>query len=126
MIGIGIAIATVASFLASALLYAVPAVAGLVSRSSTPRPGLSTAVQIGSVVLRSLLASCLVAGLMLAAGWHGAVAGALLGLGLSVMPLILLMGGVVHENTALPVAGIHLLDWILKLAIIGAIVGAFA
>lgn len=125
MVVIGITIATVVSFLASAVLYAVPPVSALVTRSSTPRPGLSTAVQIGSVVLRSLLASCLVAGVMLAAGWHGAGAGALLGLGLSVLPLTLLMGGVVHENTALPVAGIHLLDWVIKLAIIGAIVGNF-
>ena len=126
MIVIGIALATVVSFLASALLYAVPKVSSLVARSSTPRPGLSTTAQIGSVAVRGLLASCLVAGLMLAAGWHGAGTGALLGLGLSTLPLILLMGGVVHENTALPVAGVHLLDWVVKLTIIGAIVGIFA
>nr|WP_207479164.1 hypothetical protein [Microbacterium sp. SD291] len=62
---------------------------------------------------------------MSAAGWHGALAGGLLGLSLSVLPLILLMGGVIHENTALPAAGIHLLDWIVKLTVIGAILGLF-
>lgn len=125
MIILGIATATLVSFLASAALYAIPPVSALVTRDSTPRPGLPVAVQIGSVLLRSLIASCLVAGLMSAAHWHGALAGGLLGLSLSVLPLILLMGGVVHENTALSTAGIHLLDWIVKLTLIGAIVGFF-
>lgn len=125
MIFLGILLATVASFIASAALYAIPAVSATVTRTSTPRPGLSMAAQMASVVLRSLIASCLVAGIMAAAGWHGALAGLLLGLALSLMPFILLMGGVVHENTAIAAAGIHLVDWIVKLAIIGTIVGLF-
>ena len=125
MIVPAIVLATVASFIASALLYAVPPVSALISRTSTPRPGLPAAAQMASVVLRSLIVSCLVAGLMIAAGWHGAGSGSLLGLALCTRPLALLMGGVVHENTALPAAGVHLLDWILKLVIIGAIVGSF-
>lgn len=125
MIVPAIVLATVASFIASALLYAVPPVSALISRTSTPRPGLPAAAQMASVVLRSLIVSCLVAGLMIAAGCHGAGYGSLLGLALCTLPLVLLMGGVVHENTALPAAGVHLLDWILKLVIIGAIVGSF-
>lgn len=62
---------------------------------------------------------------MSAAGWHGAGSGALLGLALCALPLVLLMGGVVHENTSPSAAGIHLLDWVLKLVIIGAIIGSF-
>ena len=91
----------------------------------TPRPGLPVAAQMGSVLLRSLLASVLVAGLMAAAGWQGPLSGLLLGLSLSVLPLILLSGGVVHENTAIPTASIHLLDWVVKLTLIGAVIGAF-
>ena len=125
MIVWGIIIATVVSFIASAVLYAIPAVSAVVTRTSTPRPGLPVAAQMASVVVRSLIASCLVAGLMLAADWHGSLAGVVLGLSLAALPLILLMGGVVHENTALPTAGIHLIDWIAKLVIIGAIVGLF-
>ncbi|WP_424937019.1 MULTISPECIES: DUF1761 domain-containing protein [Bacteria] len=125
MMVLGIALATIASFVASAALYALPPVSALVMRTSTPRPGLSRAVQMASVATRSLLASCLLAGLMLAAGWHGALAGALLGTALSILPLVLLMGGVVHENTDLRAAGIHLIDWIVKLALIGAITGLF-
>lgn len=125
MIVLGIALATVASFLASAVLYALPPVSALTARTSTPRPGIPVAVQMLSVVLRSLLAAGLVAGLMAAAGWHGAGAGALLGLALSVLPLTLLSGGVIHENTAVSAAGVHLLDWVVKLVLTGAIVGLF-
>ena len=125
MIILAVALATLASFVASAALYALPPVSAVISRTSTPRPGLPVIAQMGSVALRSLIASCLMAGLMLAAGWHGLGAGALLGLALSALPLTLLMGGVVHEGTAPSAAGIHLLDWVLKLVIIGAIVGSF-
>ncbi|MDQ0645436.1 DUF1761 family protein [Microbacterium murale] len=124
MVMLGILLATVASFIASAGLYAVPAISALIARTSTPRPGLTVVQQMGSVVLRSLMVSCLIAGLMAAAAWTGAVAGLLLGVALSVLPFTLLLGGVVHENTAVTAAGIHFLDWIIKLAIIGAIVGA--
>lgn len=125
MIALGILIATVASFAFSAVLYALPPVAKLLARTSTPRPGIPMAMQMVSVVLRSVLASGLIAGLMLAAPWHGPVAGALLGLALSVLPAVLLMGGIVHENTAVSIAGVHLLDWVAKLVIIGAIIGLF-
>jgi len=125
MVVLAILTATVASFLASAILYAIPAVSALVARTSTARPGLSTAVQMGSVVLRSLIASGLIAGLMIAAGWSDAGSGALLGLSLVTLPAILLMGGVVHENTPIPTAGVHLLDWTIKLVLIGTIIGLF-
>lgn len=122
---LGIAIATVASFIASAALYAIPAVSTTIARTSTPRPGVSVVVQMLSVLVRSLIAACLIAGILIAADWHGPIAGLCLGLALSVLPLTLLMGGVVHENTALSAAAIHLADWIIKLALIGTIVGLF-
>lgn len=125
MIALGILIATIVSFIASAVLYAIPPASRLLARTSTPRPGIPFPVQMLSVVLRSLLASFLIAGLMIAADWHGPAAGGLLGLALTLMPLILLFGGVVHENTAIPTAGLHLLDWIIKLALIGILVGLF-
>lgn len=81
--------------------------------------------EIGSVVLRSLLTSGLLAGLMVAATWHGPGGGALLGLSLAILPAVLLFGSVIHEGTGVPVAAIHLTDWIVKLIIIGATVGLF-
>ncbi|GAA1056214.1 hypothetical protein GCM10017608_27120 [Agromyces luteolus] len=126
MVVLGVAIATVASFIASAALYAVPRVAAVVASASTPRPGIPVPMQMAAVLLRSLLVAALVAGLLIAAGWSGAAAGAVLGLALAVLPAVLLMGAVIHENVPIPVAAIHLLDWAIKLVLIGAIVGVFA
>jgi hypothetical protein len=125
MIVIGIALATIASFIASAVIYALPPVSKLIAKESRPRPGVSVPAQIGSVLLRSLLTSSLVAGLMVAANWHGAGVGALLGLSLTILPAVLLFGSVIHEGTDVRVAAIHLTDWIVKLIIIGATVGLF-
>ena len=122
---IGIVLATIASFVFSAVLYAVPPVSRLIRGSSTPRPGVPVGVQMALVILRSLITAALVAGLMVAAGWHGAGTGALLGCALTALPAVLLLGGVIHEGTPIRVATIHLLDWIAKLVIIGALVGAF-
>ena len=122
---LGIAIATVASFVFSAILYGVPPVAKLVTEHSTPRPGVPTSVQMLLVVLRSLVTAIVVAGLMLAAGWQGMASGALLGLALAPFPAMLLLGGVIHENTPVALATVHLVDWVAKLVIIGAIVGLF-
>ncbi|HEV7183633.1 MAG TPA: DUF1761 domain-containing protein [Leifsonia sp.] len=121
----GILIATVASFVASAVLYGVPAISRVITHSSHPRPGVPRILQMASVALRSLIASALVAGLLTAGDWHGPAAGALLGISLSVLPAILLFGAIIHENTPIPVATIHLTDWILKLTIIGAVIGLF-
>lgn len=125
MIAIGIATATVVSFLASAVLYGLPPVSALITKTSTPRPGVPVGVQMASVAFRSLVVACLVAGLMSAANWDGATTGALLGLSLAVIPAVLLLGAVIHENTPVSAAAVHLLDWSIKLTIIGAIVGAF-
>ena len=125
MIIIGIALATLLSFVASAVFYALPPVSKLIAQESSPRAGVPVPAQIGSVVLRSLLTSSLVAGLMVAANWHGAGVGALLGLSLTILPFVLLFGSVIHEGTGVRVAAIHLTDWIVKLIIIGAAVGLF-
>ncbi|MFD4421717.1 DUF1761 family protein [Agromyces sp. NPDC058484] len=122
---LGIVLATAASFLISAGLYSLPPISRLITRESTPRPGVPATVQMLSVALRSLITAVLVAGLMAVADWHGAGPGALLGLALTVLPAVLLLGAVVHEGTPVPVAATHLLDWLLKLVIVGAVVGWF-
>lgn len=125
MIVAGIVLATFASFVASAVLYALPPVSKLIVRESNPRPGVPLPAQIGAVVLRSLITSALVAGLMVAADWHGVRVGVVLGLSMAILPAVLLFGSVIHEGTAIPVAAIHLTDWIVKLVVIGAAVGLF-
>ena len=125
MIILGVALATVVSFIASAALYAMPPISRLINSRDTARPGIPFVVQMLLVILRSLIMSLLVLGLMATAGWHGAACGALLGLALASLPAVLLLGSVVHENTRIPVALVHFIDWLVKLVIIGALVGAF-
>jgi hypothetical protein len=122
---LGIALATIVSFIASAVLYALPPVSRRIAAGSSARAGIPVVVQMLLVVFRSLVMALLIAGLMASAGWHGAGTGALLGLALASVPAVLLLGSVVHENTPIPTACIHFTDWLLKLVIVGAVVGAF-
>ena len=125
MLVLGIVAATIASFIASAILYGLPPVSALIASTSTPRPGISIGLQMAAVAFRSLLVACLTTGLMTSADWNGSASGALLGLALSVIPAVLLLGAVIHEGTPIPTAAIHLLDWTIKLTLIGTIVGLF-
>ena len=122
---LGVALATIVSFIASAALYAMPRVSRLIGSQETARPGIPFVAQMLLVILRSLMMSLLALGLMATAGWHGAASGALLGLALASLPAVLLLGSVVHENTPVPVAAVHFIDWLVKLVVIGALVGAF-
>lgn len=115
--------ATALSFVVSAVLYGLPPVAALVARESTPRLGLSMAVVVVTVLARSFVVACLVAGLMAAGEWSAPAEGVLLGLALGVIPVTILSGAVVHEGTSVRLAGVHSLDWVAKLAVIGAIIG---
>ena len=123
---LAVVIATVASFAFSAVLYGAPPVAAYVGRHSHPRPGVPVAVQMGAVLVRSLVAASLIAGLMLTAGWGGFGTGALLGLALGALPAAILSGAIVHEGVPVGLAAIHALDWVVKLTLIGAIVGLAA
>ncbi|MEV6661607.1 DUF1761 family protein [Nocardia fluminea] len=125
MIVAGVAIAAVVSFVISAVLYAAPPVAALVSRTSTPRPGIGMPVQMLFVVLRGLLAAAVLVALLVAGDRHGAGAGAVLGAIVAVLPVTILAGAVVHENVPIPTALVHMTDWVLKLVVSGAVVGMF-
>jgi hypothetical protein len=76
--------------------------------------------------LRGLILSVVVAGVASRAGvddWAGGVAlGAALWIG---FPLVLWIGAVIHENTSWKLAAIHAGDWLLKLLVIGIIVGVW-
>jgi len=119
MVYLGVAAAALAAFMFSFAFYAlVPAGP---ERVPAPRPQVW---QLGVEVVRNLLTATLVAGLMAAASWHGPATGALLGLALSVLPLVLLTGSVLWEATPIRTAAVHALDWVLKLVLVGTIVGA--
>lgn len=81
--------------------------------------------RIGVELLRSALTAALVTGLLRAAEWDGAATGALLGLALWTLPVVLLAGSVIWERVPPRRAAPHAVDWLLKLVAIGAIAGAF-
>lgn len=121
MLALGIGVATLAAFLISALYYAIAP--GGPSAGDGRSPG--AAIQAITELLRSAVISALLAGLMSAGGWNEAGRGALLGLSLWAMPVVLLIGSIVHEATPPRTAALHAGDWLLKLVAIGIIIGAF-
>lgn len=126
MVIVGIVVAAVVSFVISAGLYAAPPIGALVARSSTARPGIAMPVQMLFVVLRGLVAATVLAVLLVLGDRHGLAAGAALGAIVAVLPVTILVGAVVHENVPIPVALVHMTDWVLKLVVSGAVVGLFA
>lgn len=119
MIALGIAAATGAAFLISAVYYsAVPAAA-----ESPPQRPMAALMLVE--LARSLAVAALVAGLLSAADRSGPGAGALLGLSLWILPVLLLAGSVFHEGVPMSRAAVHAIDWLIKLVAIGAIVGLF-
>ncbi|WP_282781031.1 MULTISPECIES: DUF1761 family protein [unclassified Nocardia] len=125
MIVAGVCLAAVVSFALSAALYAIPPITALISRTSTPRPGIGVPAQMGFVVLRGLLAAAVLAALLLAGDRHGVGAGAALGAIVAILPVTILAGAIVHENVPIPTALVHMTDWVLKLVVSGAVLGLF-
>jgi hypothetical protein len=100
MLGLGVVIATVAGLVTGAIVYgAMPAAPPTTSPAAPSRPAAAVAVV---ELLRSAAVAGLLAGLLAAGDWSGWAAGA-------------------PSRAAL-----HALDWAIKLAAIGAILGVFA
>lgn len=123
MIVVGILVATVVAFIISFAFYAVAPAAPAAGDTAPARP---RTWQIIVELLRSAITATLVTGLLVAGAWSGLAAGALLGLALWALPVVLLTGSVVWENVPVRSAALHGADWLIKLLAIGAIVGAFA
>jgi hypothetical protein len=126
MMALGLAIATVVAFLVSFTYYAVvpaapaPEAKAAVARDARPEPW-----RIAVELLRSAVVAGLLTGLMRTAGWDGAAQGALLGLTLWSLPIVLLSGSVLWERVPARSAMLHAGDWLLKLVAIGGVVGLF-
>ncbi len=114
--------ATVAGFALSAGYYALvpdPRTNDATSPSSAPKVPTIVVVEL----CRSAAIAGLIVGIVCLAGWKTVGAGALLGLSLFTLPVILLIGSVVHEGTDRHVALLHAGDWLIKLVAMGLIVG---
>lgn len=122
MIALGIVIALAAGFVISAIYYgAMPAPPP--SEPATQRPMIA---QLMVELLRNLAVAVLVAGLLAAGDGKGLGTGALLGLSLWTLPVVLLLGSVFHEAVPKRRAALHAVDWLIKLVVIGAIIGLFS
>lgn len=122
MVALGILMATAAALVISAIYYGAMPAAPL-SEPERQRPVIT---QVVVEVLRNLVVAALVGGLLAAADWSGLGSGALLGLSLWTLPIVLLTGSVFHEGVSTRRAALHAGDWLIKLVAIGAIVGLFS
>lgn len=123
---LAIAAATVVAFVISAVYYSVALSAWPVDASSEVPAGRPSPTQAAIELVRSAAIASLVLWLVRSAAWESLGEGALLGLALWTMPVVLLTGSVLHEGTPARVAAIHAGDWLIKLIAVGAIVGVLA
>jgi hypothetical protein len=120
VVALGTALAALAAFVIGGAYYAlVPSTALQGGPSRSP---LATVVV---ELARCAAVAGLVAGLLAAADIADPLGGAVLGLALWVVPVVLLAGAVFHEGTPARAALVHAGDWLLKLVAMGAIVGFF-
>ena len=122
MLALGIGIATVVAFVISFVCYSVAPVARTDQPVADERP---QPWQVILELLRSAIVAGLLAGLLRAADWDGPKQGALLGMGLWALPVVLLAGSVLWESVPMRSAALHAGDWLIKLVAVGAIVGLF-
>lgn len=122
MIALGVGIATAAASAVSAGYYGIAPAA----TPSEAVPHRSTGALVLIELVRNLAIAVLVAGLLGAADWSGMIAGVLVGLSLSTLPVVLLAGSVFHEGVPTRRAALHAGDWLIKLVAIGAILGLFS
>ena len=114
--------ATLAGLVLSAVYYTL-----LTDREpERSSPGPSTAMVVVVELVRSAAIAGLIAGLVSSADWTTPLDGALLGLALWTLPVVLLVGSIVHEGTGRRSALVHAGDWLIKLVVIGLIIGSLA
>ncbi|MDG6107080.1 DUF1761 domain-containing protein [Dactylosporangium aurantiacum] len=126
MVVLGIALAAVAAFIASSVYYAVvsPAERRILGDAVLDR-GRPTAWKVGTELLRTMLVAAVFAWVADQAGRLSLPESLPLALVLwAGFPVALLTGSVVWEKVAPVTAAMHAGDWLLKLLLIAAIVGA--
>jgi hypothetical protein len=117
--------AAVAAFVLSSVWYTV-----LGQRLARWSPAYADSARpTGAVVALELLRSLVVAAVLAVLAAAGDVDTWLEGAGLGLLawvgfPLVILTGSVLHERYPWPLAATHLGDWLLKLVVVAAIVGA--
>ncbi|GAB3251528.1 DUF1761 domain-containing protein [Arthrobacter pigmenti] len=118
--------AAVAAFIASGAYYSLAG--GQLSKLSDAyaEPGRMSLWEVIAELLRSLVTAAIVAGLVEWTGGDSIGAAILLGFLLWIgFPLVLLAGSVLHEKVPAKLAAIHAGDWLIKLVLIGFLIGVW-
>ena len=122
---VAVVAAAVVGFIGSGIYYTVldgALEAARTDTSTSPARPWTYGVEFA----RTLVIAAVMAGVASVAGIGSWLGGMALGLALWVgFPLMLWVGAILHEGTNPSLAAIHAGDWLVKLAIIGVIVGAW-
>ena len=123
---LAVVVATSAAFLLSGAWYALlPAQSSPSATGEAPAAKASSSPVLAGEILRSAVVATVIAGLAATLDAASIGEGALLGLVLWVgFPAVLFAGSIIHERYPVRLAAVHLGDWLLKLVLIGVIVGA--
>jgi hypothetical protein len=122
---ISVAVAAVSVFLVSSIWYGVlgPLEARALGPAAIDR-GRPSAWKALFELLRSVLVAAVIAGVARTSDLHTVGSTILLGLALWLgFPFVLLTGSMIWDKVPTPTAALHAGDWLLKLAVISAIVG---
>lgn len=121
MIILGVVVASVAAFIVSGAWYAA-----FGSRLARLHPAYQESSMTPATIVLELTRSALVAiGIAFlgdAVGIDDLGQAVLLGVGLTVFPVAILSGSVLHERVPLQLAAIHTGDWIVKLPLISTVI----
>lgn len=118
--------AAIAAFVASGAYYSL--LGGQLAKLSEAydQDGRMSLWEVIAELLRSLVTAAVVAGLVEWTGANGIGTAILLGLLLWIgFPLVLLAGSVLDEKVPAKSAAIHAGDWLIKLVLIGFIIGVW-
>jgi uncharacterized membrane protein YdjX (TVP38/TMEM64 family) len=120
---LAIVVAAGAAFVASAVWYTVFGKAMMeLSRAADTGASLWTML---FVIAQSLIIAFMVAYFVSRVGITDFASAAGLGALLWIFPAAILLGSVVHEGVPLALAAIHAGDWLVKLLLIGVVVGVW-
>jgi hypothetical protein len=120
---LAIVVAAGAAFVASAVWYTVFG-RTMMELSRAADTGTSVWTML-FVIAQSLVIAFMVAYFVSRVGIGGFAGAAGLGALLWIFPAAILLGSVVHEGVPLALAAIHAGDWLVKLLLIGVVVGVW-
>jgi len=124
-----VALAVIATFILSAIWYALFAHQYFSLRGIDPNDSAQTAMSAGQflvVIVRHILVTLVVAYLLARTNVKTLAAGLLTGFVLWLgFPAVLLIGSVSSDHVPLALAAIHGGDWLIKLLVLGALLGAW-